>query len=97
MMHTRVFLGRDVEVVRETREGVELDGRIRLRPGFVVELISVRKERPLPAGPAIVWSWRIHALGSDGPIYRGFCRWHAWRGNELPADGIGASPVPAEV
>ena len=86
-MKTKVFLGRDVEVVRETKDGLELDGRIRLRPGFVVEVLSVRAGLASPGGPALVWSWRLHALGSLGPIYRGVCRWHRLPGNELPVAG----------
>lgn len=94
-MRTRVFLGRDVEVVRETKDGLELDGRIRLRPGFVVEVLSVRGGATRPGGPAVVWSWRIRALGSRGPIYRGICRWHRPQGNELPA-ATAASPPTVE-
>lgn len=72
----RVWVGRDVHIVGESLEGLALEGRIRLRPGRRVALI-------LPgAGPrrvavrrAHVRSWEVAALGSDGPIYRGFCCW----------------------
>lgn len=95
-MRTKVFLGRDVEVVRETKDGLELDGHIRLRPGFVVEVLSVRGGMTTPGGPALVWSWRIHALGSRGPIYRGICRWQRPQGNELPAGRAASPPTSGE-
>jgi hypothetical protein len=91
-MTARVFVGRDVELIRETQDGVELDGRIRLRPGFVVELIPIREGQGPARGTALVWSWRIRALGSRGPLYRGLCRWQPFNGNELPAH---RPPVPA--
>jgi hypothetical protein len=94
-MKTKIFLGRDVEVVRETKDGLELDGYIRLRPGFLVEVLSVRGGTMTRGGSAVVWSWRIRALGSRGPIYRGTCRWHRTKGNELPA-GSAALPPTAE-
>jgi hypothetical protein len=83
---TRVFLGRDVEVVRETREGLELTGRMRLRPGFMVDLVSVRTATEVSEPRrALVTLWKIRSLGRNGPTYRGFCRWHGGYGHELPA------------
>ncbi len=85
LMAVRVFLGRDAEVVRETKNGLLLDGRIRLRPGFVIDVVPVAGGRAWPGGPAFVWSWRIRSVGSRGPIFRGECRWHRPSGNGLPA------------
>lgn len=83
---TRVFIGRDVDVTRETHRGVELTGRLRLRPGFIVDLVPVRPCRePSAVRRALVESWKIRSLGSDGPVYRGFCRWLGGGGHELPA------------
>lgn len=81
----RVYLGRDVDVICETRDGVELAGPLRLRPGFVVDLITARPNlTPGPSRPALVMSWWIRGVGSSGPRYRGFCRWDPGTGNELP-------------
>jgi hypothetical protein len=78
MMTTRprVRVGRDVEIVQESLEGLALEGRIRLRPGRGVELLLPSPGRHgLAVRRAHVWSWEVAALGSDGPVYRGFCRW----------------------
>ena len=91
MTSSRVLLGRDVKVVRELPDGLDLAGRVRLRPGHFVDVIFA------PDGPgqplsrrATVWSWGIVALrssgtsGSPGPLYRGICRWEEPYGNSLP-------------
>jgi hypothetical protein len=86
----RIYLGRDVTVLRETREGVELDGRMRLRPGFTVDLVSARSTCEAPSTrQAQVMSWWIRDVGSGGPRYRGFCRWDSDVGHQLPAFGGG--------
>jgi hypothetical protein len=91
---TRVFLGRDVEVVRETREGLELTGTMRLRPGFMVDLVAVRTSAEVPEPRrAFVALWKIRSLGRNGPTYRGFCRWQAEHGHELPVDPGGEAEV----
>ncbi len=75
-MPGRVFVGRDVNVVRETSEGLDLAGRIRLRPGHSIELVL---PRPIvgetSSRRALVWCWNLVSLGSGGPLYRGLCRW----------------------
>jgi hypothetical protein len=85
----RLVIGRDADVIRETEDGLELHGRVRLRPGFVVEVA------PRPGGRTarsmLVWTWRLRAVGSDGPIYRGLCRWHRPEGNGLPATFAGSA------
>jgi hypothetical protein len=77
MIRRRVWVGRDVRAVLEKADGVELEGRTRLRPGHDVDIVM-----PCSGGggvplvrPAEVWSWRVIRAGSDGPVFRGFCRW----------------------
>ena len=75
-MAGRVFVGRDVNVIRELPEGLDLAGRVRLRPGHPVDVV---RPRAIAGGTtsrrALVWSWDLVALGSGGPLYRGLCRW----------------------
>jgi hypothetical protein len=73
----RVRIGRDVRVVTERPEGLELEGRTRLAPGRPVDLVL-----PSPADaaagvvkPAVVWSWYVVRVGPAGATYRGICRW----------------------
>lgn len=75
-MQSRVIVGRDVDVVREAAEDIELVGRVRLRPGFVIEIVPGAGTPRGQVRPALVWSWRIRVLGRFGPIYRGMCRWY---------------------
>lgn len=84
-MSARLVLGRDAVILRETAEGIELDGRVRLRPGSVVDVVPAPGVWNRSRGFALVWTWRLRAVGSAGPIYRGLCRWHPPPGNELPA------------
>ena len=76
MIAARVFVGRDVNVVRETGDGLDLAGRVRLRPGHSVVVVL---PRPIAGDEttrrAVVWSWNLVALGSGGPLYRGLCHW----------------------
>jgi hypothetical protein len=75
-MRSRVLVGRDVSVVREWIGGLDLAGRVRLRPGHPVEVVrSAVLDRPPVVRKALVWSWAIVSLGSGGPIYGGSCRW----------------------
>ena len=96
-MRPRVVIGRDVDVIRDGPDEIELIGRVRLRPGFVVDITPGAK-RPRPsAGPAMVQSWRIRVLGSNGPIYRGVCRWYPSAtphngDSTLPSREVGAKP-----
>ena len=81
-----VVLGRDAEVLQETQLGIELVGRVRLRPGFMVHLISPAGTSRSALRSALVVSWWIRAMGSDGTTYRGFCRWAPLGGPPLPAE-----------
>ena len=74
-MLSRVLVGRDVDVVSQGDQDVELVGKVRLRPGFVIEIVPGRPGSAVKGGPALVLSWRIRVLGRFGPIYRGMCRW----------------------
>jgi len=71
----RYRVGRDLSTVTITAEGVWLEGRHRLSPGRVIELVNV----PFTHGPqerhAMVESWTVASLGKNGPVYRGLCRW----------------------
>lgn len=72
----RVLVGRDATILREGFNGLTLEGRARLAPGRLVDVVL---PTPLHARPAIrrarVSTWELVSLGSDGPLYRGFCRW----------------------
>ena len=77
LIRQRVRIGRDVRVVAERPEGLELEGPTRLAPGRAVELVM-----PSPADaaaglvkPAVVWSWYVVRVGPAGATYRGICRW----------------------
>ena len=76
MTGQRLYVGRDLHVTAELADGIDLEGRARLRPGLIVDLVW-------PAGSsaasrvrrARVWSWTVAGLGRDGPVYRGHCHW----------------------
>ena len=76
MTGRRLKLGRDLEVIRHTPDGLDLEGVVRLRPGQVVDLIG-SDDGPSGglAGRARVQCWSVAQLGSSGPIYRGHCSW----------------------
>ena len=75
-MRGRVVIGRDVNVLRESAEGLELAGRVRLRPGYCVDVLrAATPSRPVTVRRAVVCSWMVVSLGSGGPTYRGTCRW----------------------
>jgi hypothetical protein len=74
MTRTRVVVGRDVEVVRETEDGVELAGRVRLRPGHLVELIGASHSNLGDPRLLTVHCWRVRSVGRDGITYCGRCR-----------------------
>jgi len=75
-MRGRVLIGHDVNIVRESAEGLELAGRVRLRPGYCVEVVrSATPSRASSVRRALVCSWAVVSLGSGGPTYRGTCRW----------------------
>lgn len=75
-MRARVVVGRDVDVIHAGAEIIELVGRVRLRPGFIIEISPGRARTDWTTAQATVESWRIRVLGSNGPIYRGVCRWY---------------------
>ena len=75
-MQLRVVIGRDVDVIQQGTDEIELFGRVRLRPGFKIEIRPGAGRPNVNAGFAIVQSWHIRVLGSNGPIYRGVCRWY---------------------
>ena len=75
-MRCRVVIGRDVSVLRESAEGLDLAGPVRLRPGYCIDVVRTSTpSRPVTMRRAIVWEWSIVSLGSGGPTYRGTCRW----------------------
>lgn len=71
----RYRVGRDLIATSMTTDGVWLEGRLRLRPGCVVELTDL----PSLSGPrerrAFVESWAVATLGKNGPVYCGKCTW----------------------
>jgi len=72
MMRSRLQLGRDARVLRESDEEVELESRERLAPGRTVIMFRSSND----AGRvAVVVGWRLVDVGSQGPVYRGCCRW----------------------
>lgn len=72
---TRVWLGRDAYLVAQRPDGLELEGRARLRPGYIVEIIGFGDGAGGSRRQAVVWSWALKRVGSAGHVYRGFCRW----------------------
>lgn len=74
MIRARVEIGREMQAVVETTEGIELKGRHRLHPGRPIDVISKATGAPVVRA-AVVHSCRIVQLGSGGPIYLGECRW----------------------
>ena len=76
MTGRRVRLGRELVVIRETPDGVDVEGVIRLRPGQVVELVAADGGPGVGrGGRARVQSWSVAHVGSSGPIYGGHCAW----------------------
>ena len=75
MMAQRVRVGRDVRLVARHVDGVELEGRSRLRPGQPVDLIGIDDQFSARGRRANVWTWLLIDVGISGPVFRGFCRW----------------------
>jgi hypothetical protein len=76
MTGQRVHVGRDLHVTEELTDGIDLEGRARLRPGLLVDLVWPSfSSSPGRVKRARVWSWSVVRLGRDGPHYRGHCRW----------------------
>jgi len=76
MTSRRIHVGRDVRLVGESDEGVDLEGVTRLRPGETVELVRPDPAgRPQPGRKAEVYTWFVVRVGSDGPMFAGHCIW----------------------
>ncbi len=76
MTGQRVWPGRDVRILREGPDGLELEGATRLRPGQCVDIVSPGSTTgDATVRQAVVWSWTLIRTGSSGHIFRGFCRW----------------------
>lgn len=71
----RYRVGRDLVTVTMTTEGVWLEGRQRLSPGRVIELVNVEVAHGPQDRHAMVESWAVASLGKNGTVYRGKCRW----------------------
>jgi hypothetical protein len=80
-MRTRLQLGRDARVLRETDDEVELESAERLAPGRPVLMFRTGNDN---GRVAMVAGWRLVRMGSHGPVYRGCCRWTTSGGNGLP-------------
>ena len=74
-MRGRVVLDRDVNIVRELSDGVVLAGRVRLRPGYPVDLLRLSNAGFVVFRRVLVCSWSVVSLGSSGPMYCGTCQW----------------------
>lgn len=71
----RVAIGREVRVLHETSDEVHLEGRARLSPGQLVELVFASSRDNSSSRRALVLCWAVFALSNEGAIYRGICRW----------------------
>jgi hypothetical protein len=71
----RVWVGVDVELRSESHDGVHLQGRTRLAPGRVIEIAHWQPPSPAVIRRALVRTWLVQQLGSEGPVYHGFCAW----------------------
>ncbi len=92
MTRQRVRVGRDVRVVAERPDGIELEGSARLPPGRVVELVLADGDSGGAGAvkPALVRSWYVIRVGRTGATYRGSCCWQTG----LPAAaGTGSAMV----
>ena len=72
---TRVQVGREVHSLGERADGIELEGRSRLRPGHDIEIVLIPATGPPIVRRAVVWSWSVVAVGRNGPVFRGLCHW----------------------
>ncbi|MCC7007293.1 MAG: hypothetical protein IT184_00600 [Acidobacteria bacterium] len=72
---TRVRIGSDVKTLGEWPGGIELEGRLRLRPGREVDVVDTGPDAPASPRRAVVWSWTVVAVGRNGPLFRGICHW----------------------
>lgn len=65
----RCVVGRDIRVVEVRTGEVDIESALRLRPGSVIDVYDDG------CRPAMVVSWAVTRLGSEGTVYRGRCRW----------------------
>lgn len=84
-MRARLQLGRDARVLREDEDEVELESTARLAPGRAVLMFRTGNDE---GRVAVVCGWRLVRVGSQGPVYRGCCRWTSRDGKALPASAI---------
>jgi hypothetical protein len=77
MTRQRVRIGRDVRVISEGSDAVELEGPARLAPGRPVDIVLTTPSATAggPVRTALVWSWSVVRVGRTGAVYRGVCRW----------------------
>ncbi len=77
MTRPRVRIGRDVRIVAERPDGLELEGTSRLAPGRPVDIVWAGPEGRAAevVKPALLWSWYVIRFGRGGATYRGRCRW----------------------
>lgn len=74
----RVRVGRDVRVISDGPDAVELEGPARLAPGRPVDIVLAPVGTSAPhIKTALVWSWSVVRVGRSGATYRGLCRWQA--------------------
>jgi hypothetical protein len=73
----RVRIGRDVRVVAERPDGLELEGPARLPPGRAIDIVLADDQKSGEAAvkPAFVRSWYVIRVGRTGATYRGRCCW----------------------
>jgi len=74
----RVRIGRDVRVVAERPDGLELEGLARLAPGRAIDIVLAGGEGggQEAVKPALVRSWYVIRVGRTGATYRGVCCWN---------------------
>ena len=74
----RVRIGRDVRIVAERADGLELEGSTRLAPGRAVDIVLAGGEGGGQGAvkPALVRSWYVIRVGRTGATYRSVCCWN---------------------
>lgn len=86
-----IRIGVDAVVVRTLADGLEIESRTRLAPGRPVDIAVAGQSRR-----AMVSSWCLVSMGSDGAWYRGRCLWESSRraGDTRLDDRAPANAVP---
>ena len=77
-LRRRYVVGRDVVSVESTPDGILLEGCVRLRPNALIDICDEL------CRTARVVSWTVATLGSDGPRFRGWCRWEPVEPPSIP-------------